>query len=367
MKILLLGEYSNVHWTLACALRRLGHEVCVVSNGDAWKGYSTDISLVRRSGRWGGVTYLCKLLGMLPKFRGYDVVQLINPVHFVELRAERGIHIYNYLRKHNKRVFLGAFGTDYYYIYDSVIRRRLRYCDFYTPTREVLHEWNTMNKHDWLHTFKKEANIHIAQTCNGIISGLYEYDVAYRADFPNKTTFIPFPIDITTDNDKETSPQPNGKIRFFIGIQRDRTALKGTDIMLRALLRLVENYPDRAEMIKAESVPFTQYKAMLNSSDVLLDQIYSYTPAMNALQAMSQGLIVVSGGEEENYAILDENELRPIINVQPDEEDIYQQLEQLVLHPERINKLKCDSREYIRRHHDSNKVALRYLDAWTKG
>ena len=87
---------------------------------------------------------------------------------------------------------------------------------------------------------------------------------------------------------------------------------------------------------------------------------------MNALQAMSQGLIVVSGGEEENYAILDENELRPIINVQPDEEDIYQQLEQLVLHPERINKLKCDSREYIRRHHDSNKVALRYLDAWTK-
>ena len=364
MKILLLGEYSNVHWTLACALRRLGHEVCVVSNGDEWKGYSTDISLVRRPGRWGGITYLCKLLSMLPKFRGYDVVQLINPVHFIELKAERGIHIYNYLRKHNKRVFLGAFGTDYYYVYDSVVRCSLRYCDFYTPTREVHHEWNTMNRHDWLHTYKKEANIHVAQTCDGIISGLYEYDVAYRAHFPDKTTYIPFPIDIATGNAQEATPPRNGKIRFFIGIQRDRTALKGTDIMLRALLRLVENYPDRAEMIKAESVPFAQYKEMLNSSDILLDQIYSYTPAMNALQAMSQGLIVVSGGEEESYAILGEQELRPIINVQPDEEDIYQQLEQLVLHPERINKLKHDSREYIRRHHDSDKVALRYLDAW---
>ena len=41
MKILLLGEYSNVHWTLAEGLRSLGHEVCVVSNGDYWKNYKT--------------------------------------------------------------------------------------------------------------------------------------------------------------------------------------------------------------------------------------------------------------------------------------------------------------------------------------
>lgn len=34
MKILLLGEYSNVHWTLAEGLRQLGHEVTVASNGD---------------------------------------------------------------------------------------------------------------------------------------------------------------------------------------------------------------------------------------------------------------------------------------------------------------------------------------------
>ena len=49
MRILLLGEYSNVHWTLAEGLRALGHEVCVVSNGDYWKDYRRDVSLVRRS------------------------------------------------------------------------------------------------------------------------------------------------------------------------------------------------------------------------------------------------------------------------------------------------------------------------------
>ena len=368
MKILLLGEYSNVHWTLACALRKRGHEVCVVSNGDEWKGYPSDIALTRKSGRLGSIAYLYKVLRLLPKLRGYDVVQLINPVHFIDLKAERGIRIYDYLRRHNKRVYLGAFGYDHYYVYDSVVRRTLRYCDYYTPTREVHHEWNTANERDWLHTFKKEANIHIANTCDGIISGLYEYDVAYRPYFTEKTTFIPLPIEMNetvNDNQAETD-EANRKLRFFIGIQRHRTALKGTDIMLRALERLVANYPDQAEMIKAESVPFAQYKEMLRSSDILLDQIYSYTPAMNALLAMSQGLIVVSGGEEESYAILNEKELRPIINVQPDEADIYHQLEQLVLHPERIAQLKRDSIEYVRRHHDSIKVANQYLEAWGK-
>ena len=42
MRILLLGEYSNVHATLAVGLRRLGHEVVVASNGDFWKDYPRD-------------------------------------------------------------------------------------------------------------------------------------------------------------------------------------------------------------------------------------------------------------------------------------------------------------------------------------
>ena len=366
MKILLLGEFSNVHWTLACALRELGHEVSVISNGDEWKGYPSDISLIRKPGRIGSIAYLYKVLRLLPKLKRYDVVQLINPVHFIDLKAERGIRIYDYLRKHNKRVFLGAFGYDHYYVYDSIVNRTLRYCDFYTPTREVHHDWNSANEQDWLHTFKKDANIHIAKTCDGIISGLYEYDVAYRPLFGDKTTFIPFPI-VTKEIDERLLTMHEGrKLRFFIGIQRHRTALKGTDIMLRALERVVADYPEQAEMVKAESVPFAQYKEMMKSSDVLLDQIYSYTPAMNALQAMSQGLIVVGGGEEENYTILREPELRPIVNVQPDEEDIYRQLEQLILHPERITQLKRDSVEYIRRHHDSIKVAKQYIDAWSK-
>ena len=111
MKILLIGEYSNVHWTLAEGLRSLGHETIVLSNGDFWKDYSRDWNLERARNSFGSLEYLCRLLKYLPQMRGFDVVQLINPM-FLELKAERIAPVYKYLRRHNKRIILGAFGMD---------------------------------------------------------------------------------------------------------------------------------------------------------------------------------------------------------------------------------------------------------------
>ena len=98
MKILLFGEYSNVHWTLAEGLRRLGHKVTVVSDGDVWKDYPRDIDLRRRSfGVLDTLRYAADIARVLPKLKGYDVVQLINPI-FLDLRASRIWPFYQRLR-----------------------------------------------------------------------------------------------------------------------------------------------------------------------------------------------------------------------------------------------------------------------------
>ena len=73
MRILLLGEYSNVHNTLAEGMRALGHEVTVASNGDFWKDYPRDVDLARRTGKLGGIALLAKVYALLPKWRDYDV------------------------------------------------------------------------------------------------------------------------------------------------------------------------------------------------------------------------------------------------------------------------------------------------------
>ena len=136
--------------------------------------------------------------------------------------------------------------------------------------------------------------------------------------------------------------------------------VKGTDIMYRALLRLKAKYPEQCEVVKAEDVPFAQYVRMMEGCDVIVDQLYSYTPSMSPLQAMAKGIICVGGGEPEHYELLGEKELRPIINVEPNEESVYVALENLLLHPEQIPELKRQSVEYIRRHHDYLKVARQY-------
>ena len=161
MKILLIGEYSNVHNTLAQGLRQLGHEVCVISDGDTWKNYPRDIDVARTPGKRGGIRLMTKLWTLLPKMRGYDVVQLINPMFF-ELKAERLFWFYNYLRKYNKKVFLGAFGMDWYWVYTCTYNKPLRYSDFNFGDEVRTDPEAVRYQKDWLGTSKEKLNKYIA-------------------------------------------------------------------------------------------------------------------------------------------------------------------------------------------------------------
>lgn len=363
MRILLIGEYSNVHWTLSKGLRMLGHEVTVVSDGDRWKDYPRDIDVRRHFGTpLSGLHYIIRLLKVMPRLRGYDVVQLINPIFF-DLKAQRLLPFYRFLRRHNKVVVMGAFGMDKYWVKAGTDCHTFRYSDFNIGNIQRHDGDNDLWVREWLNGPKGKLNDIIANDVDAIVAGLYEYDASYRPYFANKLTFIPFPIDLSLVEPTVRSVK-DGVVHFFIGIQKARSEYKGTDIMLKALMRLKERYPERCTVEKAESVPFQEYIQMLKRSHVLLDQLYSYTPAMNALQAMAQGMVVVGGGEEENYQILEETELHPIVNVLPNEQSVYQALEQLVLHPERIELLSRQSIEYIHRHHDHLLVARQYADLY---
>ena len=371
MKILLIGEYSNVHATLAEGLRKLGHHVTVLSNGDFWKNYPRDIDLVRKPGKLGGIMYMIKLYTIVHKLRGYDIVQLINPM-FLELKAERIFPIYQYLRKHNKKVILGGFGMDYYWVSVCCKDKPLRYSDFNIGNKLRTNTDALKERKDWLGTEKGRLNQMIAEDCDGIITGLYEYWACYQPSFPQKTTFIPFPIKpqlITPGNSNSHTYVENHqvipldipkKVKLFIGINKSRSEYKGTDIMLKAAQAIAKKYPDKTELRIAENIPFAEYVKMMNGSDAILDQLYSYTPSMNPLEAMARGIICIGGGEPENYEIIHEDKLRPIINVLPNYESVYQELEHLVLHPELVPLLKQQSIEYISKHHDYIKVAKRY-------
>jgi len=332
----------------------------VASNGDFWKDYPRDIDLARSPGKWGGIRLMAKIYSLLPRLRGFDIVQLINPM-FLELRAERILPIYKYLRRHNKHIILDAFGMDWYWVNTCCEKKPLRYSDFNIGQQLRTNSDALAERHDWLGTAKERLNKYIADDCDAIVTGLYEYDVCYRPYFPDKTHFIPFPIIAP----HASLPMPHSSLleeplTVFIGISKKRSEYKGTDIMLRAAQDIKALYPDKIELRIADGIPFEQYVDMMKGSDVILDQLYSYTPAMNALEAMARGIVVVGGGEPENYEIIHETALRPIINVEPNYDSVFHELQQLVLHPERLPLLQEQSIEYVRRHHDHIKVARQY-------
>ena len=130
--------------------------------------------------------------------------------------------------------------------------------------------------------------------------------------------------------------------------------------MLRAARDATRDYPDKIKLAVAENIPFAEYTRMMEGSDAILDQLYSYTPSMNPLEAMSRGIICIGGGEPENYAILHEDRLRPIVNVLPTYESVYNAIVDLAARQEDITTMQRQSVEYIRKHHDYIKVAREY-------
>lgn len=370
LKILFMGDASNLHRCLADALREMGHSVTVASDGTKWMDTKRDINLLRRSGISGTARYLFDIAKALPKLRGYDIVQL-SSIGFLELRRERLRYVFDYLKHNNGHIFLTALNGDYSYVQMCREGKMLRYSEFLVgdkPSPFVLSPeaelWKIQN---WELPVMKWFFDYVTPRLNGVIACLYEYYKAFEGYVPaDRLAYGGIPIDTRQVEPHfiEETPQ---KVKFFLGRQRNRMVLKGTDLMLDALRRTCDRYPGLCEMQVVENRPYQEYIELLSKAHVNLDQLYSYTPATNALLGMARGVVAVSGAEPEYYDFIGEHECKPIINVSPLEEgDIDRKLAWIVEHRELLPALSRQSRKFVVKHNDSHIVARRYLDFWQK-
>lgn len=363
MKILLIGEYSGLHSTLAQGLASLGHNVVLASDGDGFKNYARDIDLsLKQENLAGKIKCLFSILQNVDKFKGFDVVQIINP-NFTRIHR-LNIHLFRYLKKHNRKVFLGAFGDDYYYVKMCLENKELRYSEFFVEGKPNNMKPNEDLKSAWLNTFREKANIEMAQTSDGIIACLYEYYVAYKPEYADKLTYIPLPVNLSEI--KFVQQEIPEKVNFFIGINQIRRETKGSDILLDILEEVCLKYPTESSITKAESLTFDKYISLMEQSNIVVDQLYSYSPAMNGLLTLAKGKILVSGCEPEAYKILNEEKNKPIFNITPTKESVYNRLENIILNKTRIPELSKQSRLFVEKHHNHIEVSKEYLKFWLR-
>lgn len=369
MKILFVGDASNMHNCLAQALRDMGHTAVVASNGSHWMDTHRDIDLKREPGKMGAVKYGLKVLRSLPQMRDFDVVETCGQVFF-DLKPGKVRWLFDWLKRHNRSILLGAIGTDYTYFTACHDRKTYRYSDYMVgdqPSPYVLSQ-EYIDRHDalWGAPFMREHNDYLLKRYDGAISCLWEYQACYEPVFGKRLAYAGIPIDTASIEPVSIDHEPE-KVKFFIGIQRDRNILKGTDLLLEAARRTVDRFPNLCELTVVESVPYEEYLKLLNQSHVILDQLYSYTPATNALLAMARGLVAVSGAEPEYYDLIGEHENQPIINVSPlVEGNIDTKLEWIVKNKRLLPELSRRSREFVVKHNDSHVVAQRHLDFYKK-
>lgn len=370
MKILFVGDYSNMHVTLARELRRRGHEVVVASAGSGCMDTSRDINLKRGGGLFGSFAYLGRLMRFMEKARGYDVVQIINP-GFFSLKPGKLRYFFNELKRHNRSIFLTVAGSDPVIVKGCCEEHVLPYSELRigggkTPFAKRYPYYEQR----WMSGPNGDYCRHVYENVDGAMSALYEYDVLARPYLGDRLVYTGIPVDTRALAPASTaSPGPGAeeKVRIVAAVKSEYEMFKGMDILYRVAVRLESLHPDRVEVRRVENLPYDEYMREVEDAHVILDQLYSMTPATNALETMARGKVTVSGGEDLFYEFIGEDaSLSPIVNLSPlqSEDEMLRKLESVVLDRDELRRLSGMGPAWVARHNDVRIVADRFLDHW---
>lgn len=360
MKILLIGEASFVHNTLQRELKALGHRVTLMSDGNDWHNSPRDIDLRRdlSEGKWGGVKVFFRLLRSFPKLLGYDIVQITNP-NCLPLRVRWIKCLLRFLTWNGAKLVMGCFGDD-----PIVIKRQLEgaltYSDIYWDGQPQMCRENAERISSNRHPELVNAHRYVSRLASSLVACLYEYHCIYDClPYREKLCYLPLPI--TLNNRAVTVKGTTFPIRVLVGIQQKRDYMKGAAVIASWLEEVAREAPGMLKIQYVQNVPYDEYCKLLEEADVMVDQLYSYTPAMNALAAMARGTVVIGGGEDAYYRFIGEEQYRPIINVRPDrKEESIETLRRCLLTPGRVAQLSSESRAFVEKYHDAHQVAESY-------
>ena len=363
MKILFIGDYSNLHACLAHELRNQGHQVDVLSDGCGYMQTHSDFHIERQPGIKGGFAYLFRLFSLLPKLKGYDVVQLINS-NFLSLRPGKIKYFFDRLRDSNGSVFLTLAGNDYYFV-KACHDEKFRFSEFKIgdqPTNFLKADPEHM--YGWISAANRNWSEYLYERINGAMSVLPEYDLAAKPVLGDKLQFTNLPIDLSQlPYSKLTELQP---LRLFIGIRGGMEIQKGTSRLLAIAKDLEREFPDKISVESVRNLSLKDYLEKMKHSHIVLDQLYSYSPATNALQAMALGRIAASGAQPEFYEYIGNPEVKPVFSLAPTDEDIPQRILHLADNPELISKMSVEGRKLVKKNNDVKIVAPRFVKHWEK-
>ncbi|MFP9113494.1 glycosyltransferase [Flavobacterium sp. RHBU_3] len=379
MKILLIGEYSGLHNTLAEGLAKLGHEAVIISSGDGFKKYATNYSfgaswfrkpLLHKANK-GFIKFFGTDLSrmeqawhfyrLLPKLKGFNHIQLINSDALETAPWLAKLLLEKLLKQNNCTISLLVCGDETPVI-AYALSGKLKY-SILTPYLN-----DTSLKKQFSYSLKYIEKGHrqlfnwIVLRAQSIITSDLDYEIPMQA-MGYTTHFIANPVN--TDKITPNQPEVKDKVIIFLGINRLSYVKKGITFFEQALEQIRKKYADKVEIIVTENVPYQEYINLYNRAHILLDQVYAYDQGYNALEAMAKGKVVFTGAETEFYAHY--NLTEPVnINALPNVDSLVTSLSYLIENPAEITAIGKRAKDFIEQEHNYVKVAEKYVSVWTE-
>lgn len=352
MKILMIGNQHSAHSRIARELRALGHRVDLV-----WDSEQTASA---KKGFMGGMRFLYEVTQRLPQLSGYDVVQLSGP-QFLPLAYGKLMYIYKELKKRNGHIGLTVLEPGYVYTDAAVRTDLLRFSIFRTgKEKSVLARLEPHAEYELLGNELRDYTHWLLDEVDGVMALAPEYAIPLRRLFAGKGTDkvfeAPRPVDVLSAPATESAASAPASIRLCGHHTSDpahgRTALK---LM--------------AERIAAEAGEATCRLLERDSQEpaaIVLESLTSYSPGIDALEAMARGAVAVTGAQPEYYEAIGADETdRPIVCGEPlGEADVEREIRALLADRELLGRRGEQSRRFVMRHHNPAVAARIFERYW---
>lgn len=376
MRILLIGEFSRLHNSLKEGLIANGHEVLLVSNGDGFKNYPSDIS-TRATFCAGSIGSFIKKMVFrhfqfdlmkfehgvrfyfrLNQLKNFDVVQFINE-SAIQTQPAFERYLISKIVSNNKKCFLLCCGPDYL-VTQYLVSKKERY----SIMNPYFEKEESKKEYRFIFDFLSKGHIKLHEFIYSQTKGVLASDIDYHLPLKGHDHYLGLiPNPINTTKNPYITPIFEGTIRVFLGINRSTYYTKGISFFEEALTIIHKKYGTLVDITIAENVPYETYIKQYNSCHILLDQVYGYDQGYNALEAMAKGKVVFTGAEKEFYEYYNLHE-KVAINALPSVDEIVEELSKLIENPKEIEAMGLRARAFIEKHHQHLMIAEKYLLVW---
>ena len=377
MKILLLGEYSNLHNSLKQALLNMGHEVLLVGNGDGFKKYETDILIKSHLADYLLFNLIARLFirifkinmfeieiyirakKIVNKLQGFDVVQLINENSF-KTSPLLEIKLLNQIFQNNNNIFLLSCGVDSVSV-KHAISKKLKY-SILTPLFE---DPSLEKKYEPILKYDRKNYLALGRFIQENIKGIISSDLDYHIPYLSKKKYLGMiPNPINTQKIKYYGINKSKKISILHAVNSSNKIKKGNKFFEEALEIIGKKFKGKISIITTYDLPYKEHLENLKNCDILLDMVYAYDQGYNALEAMAMGKIVFTGAEKEWLKLYNIKEDTVVINAVPNSMRIVEKLVWLIENPKTLKNISVNAREFIEKNHDFEKIATKYIKTW---